>query len=222
VISPFKIVLRGFYPTTAGASTRERQSCERTALVTPDYQPYILLMGNAVHERDFLTGQTLIAMPNMGDPRFERSVILICSHQNDHAMGIVINKTIKEVTIGELLKQLEINADKTLSSSPVFYGGPVQQDQGLVIHTLDYKLDETLIVNDNIGVTGTREILANVASKEDSVPRPDRYLLALGHAGWSGGQLEEEIQMNAWAHCEALEDIVFSGNEKRRSVRMAG
>ena len=167
-------------------------------------------MENFASDRDFLVGQALIAMPNMGDPRFERSVVLICSHEDDHAMGVVINKQIKDVTVGDLLKQLEIKAEGVVSENPVHYGGPVQQDRGLVIHTLDYRSSQTLVVGDNIGVTGTRDILADVAGDDPSSPPPEKYFLALGHAGWDGGQLEEEIAMNAWANCEAEEALVFT------------
>jgi len=167
-------------------------------------------MGKLALDRDFLVGQTLIAMPNMGDPRFERSVVLVCSHEDDHAMGIVINKQIKDVTIGDLLKQLEIKAEGVILESPVHYGGPVQQDRGLVIHTLDYHSPQTLIVADNIGVTGTRDILADVSGQDRKAPPPGKHFLALGHAGWDSGQLEEEIAMNAWANCPAEEALVFT------------
>lgn len=168
-------------------------------------------MRDLTKHREYLSGKMLIAMPNMEDERFERSVVLICSHENDHAMGVVINKIIREITIGDLLEQLRIEADQNISISPVYYGGPVQQDRGLVIHTLDYRSETTMVVGDNIGVTGTREILADLANHDDGMAaRPAKYLLALGHAGWSSGQLEEEIQMNVWAHCDADERIVFA------------
>lgn len=161
--------------------------------------------------QDFLTGQMLIAMPNMGDPRFERSVVLICSHESDHAMGVIVNKRLKELNVGDLLQQLEIHSEKEVADLPVVYGGPVQQDRGLVIHTLDYVSDQTMIVNDLIGVTGTQEILKDIAQGASNERTPAKFLLTLGHAGWSGGQLEEEIQMNAWAHVALTEDIVFAG-----------
>ena len=164
--------------------------------------------------QDFLTGQLLIAMPNMGDQRFERSVVLICSHERDHAMGIVVNKRLQDVTVGELLQQLEIPADKAVGDAPVFYGGPVQQDHGLVVHTLDYQSDQTMVVHDNVGVTGTQQILADLAQGGIDEQRPANFLLALGHAGWSGGQLEEELQMNAWAHVPLSEDILFGGENR--------
>ncbi|MEL6213083.1 MAG: YqgE/AlgH family protein [Pseudomonadota bacterium] len=187
-------------------------------------------MTSALSDRDYLSGQLIIAMPNMGDPRFERSVVLMCSHGDDHAMGVVINKTIKDARLGELIKQVgdkaaadtADDARKALND-PVFYGGPVREDRGLVIHTLDYRCSETLIVNDEIGVTGTTEILAEIAAGSENAP--SQFLLALGHAGWSGGQLEEEIAMNAWAHGAADLDIVFAGAQQdcwRRSLERLG
>ena len=167
-----------------------------------------------VVSQDFLTGQMLIAMPNMGDPRFERSVVLICSHESDHAMGVIVNKRLQELNVGDLLQQLEIQAENDMAELPVVYGGPVQQDRGLVVHSLDYVSDQTMIVNDLIGVTGTQEILKNIAEGSIDTRTPAKFLLALGHAGWSGGQLEEEIQMNVWAHVALTEDIIFSGYEK--------
>ena len=161
-------------------------------------------------DRDYLIGRALIAMPNMGDARFERSVVLICSHENDHAMGIVVNKQIKELNIGDLLEQMEITADQAIMESPVHYGGPVKQDRGLVVHTLDYRSEHTIIVSDNIGVTGTAEILVDVAGTDRQSPPPSQYFLALGHAGWAAGQLEEEIAMNTWAFCDVNERLLFS------------
>ena len=166
--------------------------------------------------RDFLAGQVLIAMPNMGDKRFERSVVLMCSHESDHAMGVIVNQRIDNVSTRELATQLEITVDDDALESPVFLGGPVQQDRGLVVHTLDYQSNQTLVVNDEIGVTGTREIFALIAGGAAETARPRRFFLALGHAGWATGQLEEEISMNAWAHGPADLDLVFA--ERRMDV----
>ena len=168
-------------------------------------------MKSAHKNRDFLTGQTLIAMPNMSDPRFERSVVLVCSHADDHAMGIVVNKRIDGAHFGDLIAQLKIKGRPHLDEEPIFYGGPVQQERGLIVHTLDYECDETMIINQHIGITGTKRILNDIADETRTVTAPSKYLFALGHAGWSGGQLEEEIAMNAWAHGAADEEIVFSG-----------
>lgn len=161
--------------------------------------------------RDFLTGQILIAMPNMGDPRFEQSVIFMCAHDDEHAMGIIVNKPLADVEFTDLLEQLEIDADHQANEAPVFFGGPVQTERGVVLHTLDYKLDSTILLNGELGLTASKEVLVDIGGKNPVNEPPRRYLLAIGHAGWGAGQLEQEITMNAWAHCDADETIIFEG-----------
>ncbi|MAW82347.1 MAG: hypothetical protein CMI63_19075 [Parvularcula sp.] len=162
-------------------------------------------------DRDYLGGQMLIAMPNMGDPRFERSVIFVCAHDEEHAMGVIVNKPLDDIGLSELLQQLEIAPQENADDTPVFFGGPVQTERGLVLHTLDYQLDTTLALSERLGLTASRDILIDIAGKEAERPAPKRYLLAIGHAGWGAGQLEKEIAMNAWAHCEPDEEMIFSG-----------
>ena len=162
-------------------------------------------------QQDFLTGQLLIAMPNMGDPRFEHSVVLICSHDTDHAMGIVLNKRLDGVEFPELLTQLEIEPSENAQYTDVFFGGPVQTERGLVLHSSDYEIEKTVSLSDDLALTATRDILIDIGGAEPARPAPSRYLLAIGHAGWGPGQLEEEISMNAWLHCEADEDLIFKG-----------
>ncbi len=161
--------------------------------------------------RDFLTGQMLIAMPNMGDPRFDRSVIFLCAHDEDHAMGVIVNKPLDDIDLSELLEQLEIAPQEDADETPVFFGGPVQTERGLVLHTLDYQLETTLALNTNLGLTASRDILIDIAGLKPARPAPHKFLLAIGHAGWGPGQLEQEIAMNAWAHCEPDEEIIFNG-----------
>ncbi|MEX6634371.1 YqgE/AlgH family protein [Hyphococcus lacteus] len=161
--------------------------------------------------RDFLVGKMLIAMPSMGDSRFDRSVIFMCAHDEEHAMGVIVNKPLDDVELSELLQQLEIAPQDDADDTPVFFGGPVQTERGLVLHTLDYQLDATLALNENIGLTASRDILNDIAGAVPKRPPPRRYLLAIGHAGWGPGQLEEEIAMNAWAHCDPDEQIIFDG-----------
>lgn len=153
----------------------------------------------------------LIAMPNMGDPRFEQSVIFMCAHDDEHAMGIIVNKPLEDVEFTELLEQLSIDADEQANEASVFFGGPVQTERGVVLHTLDYELDATLRLNGELGLTASKEVLNDIGGKNPSKPPPRRYLLAIGHAGWGAGQLEQEIAMNAWAHCHAEEAIIFDG-----------
>ena len=161
--------------------------------------------------RDFLSGKVLIAMPNMGDPRFEKSVIFMCTHDEDHAMGVIVNKPLDDVDLTELLKQLEIKAAPDASETPVFFGGPVQTERGVVLHTLDYEVETTITLGEDIGITATKDILADIGGANPERNAPRRYILAIGHAGWSAGQLEQEIAMNAWAHCDPDEAILFDG-----------
>jgi putative transcriptional regulator len=163
--------------------------------------------------QDFLAGQLLIAMPNMGDPRFERSVVLICTHDADHAMGVIVNKRLDDVSFTELLEQLEIAAGDGADETHVFFGGPVQTERGLVLHSLDYQLDRTVMLPAGLGLTATRDILIDIGGASPKRPAPKHYLLAIGHAGWGAGQLEREIAMNAWIHCEADDSIIFNGAE---------
>ncbi|WDI31414.1 YqgE/AlgH family protein [Hyphococcus flavus] len=176
-------------------------------------------MTEADHERenseqDFLEGQILIAMPNMGDPRFDRSVILVCAHDEEHAMGVIVNKPLDDVDLAELLEQLKIEPQPGADETPVYFGGPVQTERGLVLHTLDYKIETTLALDDHFGLTASRDILVDIAGDEPKRAAPRKYLLAIGHAGWGPGQLEQEISMNAWAHCDADEEIIFNGAQE--------
>ncbi|MEO1251436.1 MAG: YqgE/AlgH family protein [Pseudomonadota bacterium] len=166
-----------------------------------------------VEDQDFLAGQMLIAMPNMGDPRFERTVILICAHDVDHAMGVIINKRVDDADFEALIRQLDIAPRESANDMHVYFGGPVQTERGLVLHTLDYQTDRTVSLPGGVGLTATRDILNDIAGAAPKRSAPRRFLLAVGHAGWSGGQLEQEIAMNAWAHCEADLDLIFDGDE---------
>lgn len=159
--------------------------------------------------QDFLAGKLLIAMPNMSDPRFEKSVILMVSHDTSHAMGVVINKPLAKVELGDLLEQLSIDPLEGAGGDPVYYGGPVQTDRGLVVHTLDYRGPQTLEINERIGVTASKEILVDIGGRSRNRKPPEKYLLAIGHAGWGPGQLESEIAVNAWVHSDAAEELIF-------------
>jgi putative transcriptional regulator len=162
-------------------------------------------------DRDFLAGQLLIAMPNMGDPRFEHSVIFMCAHDEDHAMGVIVNKPLTDVTFSDLLGQLDIAHEDNADETPVFFGGPVQTQRGVVLHTLDYKLESTLVLGGSVGLTATKDVLIDIGGRAPTRLPPRRFLLAIGHAGWGAGQLEQEISMNVWAHCAADETTIFDG-----------
>ena len=160
-----------------------------------------------------LSGQILIAMPSMSDPRFARSIILLCAHSSEGAMGIMINRRSRRLTFADLLVQLDIRkAEDSDMSSPaivgldVLRGGPVDRGRGFVLHTPDYGTKESTVeIDQDLSLTATTDILR--ASAADEGPR--RAVLALGYAGWSGGQLEAEIQRNDWLNCERDELLVF-------------
>lgn len=154
-----------------------------------------------------LQGQMLIATPAMGDRRFDRSVIYVCVHTDEHAMGIVVNQALDGVRLPDLLEQLEITSSIRAPDRPVLNGGPMDRDRGFVLHSDDYVAgDATLQIADGVGLTATKDVLEAIASPE----APRRSALALGYAGWGPGQLESEIQSNAWLTCAAREDLIFS------------
>ena len=154
-----------------------------------------------------LAGQLLVAMPQMGDPRFARSVIYLCAHSGDGgAMGLVINKVVGALTLAELFAQLEIEPGDLAKARPVHFGGPVEPERGFVLHTDDYREAATLRVADNISVTATLEILRAIGKGQG----PQRSLFALGYAGWAPGQLDAEIQANGWLCVAADPEIVFT------------
>jgi len=155
---------------------------------------------------DYLTGQLLIAMPQMADDRFERTVIYMCAHNEDGAMGLVLNKLLGSVTFPELLEQLGIEAPQPNTEIRVHFGGPVETGRGFVLHSTDYVRDGTLMVDDDMALTATIDILRSIADGGG----PRRCLLALGYAGWGPGQLDAEIQANGWLSVPADETLVFS------------
>jgi len=153
-----------------------------------------------------LDGKLLIAMPSMGDPRFEKSVIYICAHSDDGAMGLIVNKPAKDLKFDDLLDQLNIKSDRPIDGVDVFYGGPVEFGRGFVLHSRDYTSeDSTLTVNDEFGMTATLDILEDISNGQG----PEACLLALGYAGWGPGQLEGEIRSNGWLTCDADRELVF-------------
>lgn len=152
-----------------------------------------------------LTGHLLIAMPGMGDPRFDRSVVFLCDHSEGGAMGLILNKPLPEVSFAEMIGQLGIEAVAP-PRVPILYGGPVETGRGFVLHSGDYgEAEGTLRVPGGYGMTATLDVLEDLAHGEG----PARAVMALGYAGWAPGQLEGEIQQNGWLTCEADEEILF-------------
>jgi putative transcriptional regulator len=153
-----------------------------------------------------LTGQLLVAMPQMLDPRFARSVVYVCAHSgNEGAMGLVINKLLPSVTMDELLSHLKLEPSRLNRSRPVHFGGPVEPGRGFVLHSADYREEGTLVVGEEFAMTATLDILRAIGKGEG----PRRNLFALGYAGWAPGQLDAEMQANGWLSVSADADLVF-------------
>ena len=163
------------------------------------------------HDDSYLDGQLLVAMPIMTDKRFARSVIYMCAHSAEGAMGLIINQRAPHINFRELLDQLSIDGgngeDKAdLAEIDVHVGGPVETGRGFVLHSADYYVaNSTLPIDDGVSLTATIDILKAIAGGKG----PGRAILALGYAGWRPGQLESEIQANGWLHCPADLDLLF-------------
>jgi putative transcriptional regulator len=160
-----------------------------------------------------LTGKMLIAMPGMGDPRFEHSVVFMCDHSGDGAMGLIINKPAKDLDIPTLLSQLDIDMQADLSGHSAHFGGPVETGRGFVLHSPDYRsIVTTLDVRDDVHMTATLDILEDLARGLG----PARWLMMLGYAGWSAGQLEGEIVANGWLVCDATPELIFDVEDSKK------
>lgn len=159
-----------------------------------------------------LAGQLLVAMPQMQDQRFQRTVIYLCAHGNDGAMGLVVNKLMDDppVTVSTLMSKLGITTEGLKTDARVHRGGPVEEGRGFVLHSADYTEEGTLVVGNNLALTATLDILRAIGRGEG----PQKSLLALGYAGWGPGQLDGEIQGNGWLHVDADEGLVFDPNQQ--------
>ena len=164
-------------------------------------------------DRSYLDGQLLIAMPVIEDERFARSVIYVCAHSSEGAMGIILNRPAGSVDFTDLLVQLDIikrsdriKLPENAEAMKVMKGGPVETGRGFVLHSSDFFIeDATLPIDDGICLTATVDILKAIAKGAG----PKHAMLALGYAGWAPGQLETEIQDNGWLHCPADPDLIF-------------
>lgn len=153
-----------------------------------------------------LAGRLLIATPAIEDPRFRQAVILVCTHNEDHAMGIVLNKAIEEISLPELLDQLGVDGSEAAEDAHVLIGGPVGKDRGFVLHSDDYDSDgATLPICDGVCLTATKDILHAMTSDSP----PEKFVLAMGYSGWSAGQLEMELAENVWLVGVADTALVF-------------
>jgi len=152
-----------------------------------------------------LTGQVLIAMPSMGDPRFSQSVIYMCAHTSEGAMGIVVNKPLAAPSFEDLLRQLKVDPLPPARTIRLCSGGPVENARGFVLHTADWTDAASLRVDERLALTASLDILKAIATGGG----PQRGVLALGYAGWGPGQLDQEIQQNAWLSAPAPLDVIF-------------
>jgi putative transcriptional regulator len=163
-------------------------------------------------QSNYLNGQILLAMPTINDPRFDHAAIYICAHDENGAMGIVINHIFPGLEFGSLLKDLEIQSDiklpQTLSHLPVLCGGPIETARGFLIHSSDFKQPDTIKVQSDIFVTGTVDALMALGKQTP----PEKMIFALGYAGWQPGQLESEMRDNVWMSLEATSALVFEQN----------
>jgi len=154
----------------------------------------------------YLVGHLLVAMPGMPDSRFTKSVIYICAHNDEGAMGLVINQPMNDISFPDLLDQLNLEQTDPSAAISIQFGGPVEQGRGFVLHSPDYIHEATLVVDGGIALTGTVDILQDIAEGRG----PQKRILALGYAGWGAGQLDSEILANGWLTVEADPEIVFN------------
>jgi putative transcriptional regulator len=159
-------------------------------------------------EDRYLTGRLIVAMPNMLDPRFARTVIYLCAHTEDAAMGLVVNRLNDQITFADLLDQLDIDSGQLRHHVPIHFGGPVEAGRGFVLHSPEYEQEGTLQVSEGVALTATVEILRDMAVGKG----PEKSLLALGYAGWGRGQLDAEIQSNSWLHVDPDDALVFGSD----------
>jgi putative transcriptional regulator len=180
-------------------------------------------------KRGYLDGQMLIAMPAMGDERFARTVIYVCAHSSEGAMGIIVNQPAPHINFSDLLVQLEVVPADDLIQLPsgaggvqVLKGGPVDTQRGFVLHSADFFIENsTLPIDEGICLTATLDILKAIARGEG----PSSAILALGYAGWAPGQLEHEINQNGWLHCAADSELIFgpdSDSKYAKAMRKLG
>jgi putative transcriptional regulator len=163
----------------------------------------------------YLSGHLLIAMPTMRDPRFARTLIYMCAHNAEGAMGIVINRLIGSLSYSDLFRQLGLESENIRDDRKVHFGGPVETSRGFVLHSSDKLEDGSLLVDDEVALTSTTDILKAIGAGDG----PTRSLLALGYAGWGPGQLDAELQANSWLHVSADQDLLFDPDLDSKWIR---
>ncbi len=164
----------------------------------------------------FLTGKLLVAMPGIDDPRFERAVLYICAHSEEHAMGLAVNRPVDGLTVPDLLERLKVASEIRMPRALVLMGGPVERERGFVLHTDDYvSHGSSLPVGGGVVLTATRDVLEALGSRAP----PRRSVLALGYAGWGPGQLEREMRDNVWLVCDPDETLIFGDDHEHKWSR---
>lgn len=166
-------------------------------------------------DSDHLTGMLLIAMPAMTDPRFTRSVVYVCAHSAEGAMGLIVNQVAEEVGFPAVVEQLGIEAVPEAASRCVHIGGPVESSRGFVLHSADYVHESTLVIDDDFALTATVDVLKAIAAGKG----PRRSVFALGYAGWAPGQLDAELQANGWLLAPADSALVYDEDNQSKWLR---
>jgi putative transcriptional regulator len=210
-------------------SSREEDESSGTFSFSPSRAGAGAAQPRGTAKRGYLDGQMLIAMPTMGDERFVRSVIYVCAHSAEGAMGIIVNQPAANVSFSDLLVQLEVIPENDIIQLPgraggvkVLKGGPVDTQRGFVLHSSDFFIENsTLAIDHGICLTATLDILKAIARGKG----PHKAILALGYAGWAPGQLENEIQHNGWLHCAADSELIFgqdTGGKYEKALKKIG
>lgn len=162
-----------------------------------------------------LTGKLLVAMPGMGDDRFDQSVVFLCEHSAKGAMGLIVNKRAKEMILGDVLAQLEVDVAKEAKNLPVYFGGPVEVARGFVLHSPDFQSSlQTVNVGEEFAMTVTMDVLEEIGKGDG----PKNAQMMLGYAGWGPDQLENEIAHNGWLICDATAELVFGADDSAKWV----
>ncbi|MFK7944840.1 MAG: YqgE/AlgH family protein [Paracoccaceae bacterium] len=170
-----------------------------------------MIVGTQQDATQFLDGQILIAVPGMQDPRFQHSLVYICAHSEEGAMGLIINKVTEDLVWRDLFEKLDIPIDPLGAPRPVYFGGPVEQGRGFVLHSSDYHAeDATLAIDGGTSMTATLDVLQSLGARQG----PERALVALGYSGWAAGQLEAELQLNGWLNCPPDDDLLFGSDDE--------
>jgi putative transcriptional regulator len=165
-------------------------------------------------DSEFLSGRMLIAMPGIGDPRFERSVVFLCAHDEEHAIGLAVNRPVDGLTLESLFEKIGVDRPiGRVADEPVLMGGPVERERGFVLHTSDYLCEGvSMPVSAGLALTTTKDVLQALTG--DGAPR--KAFLALGYAGWGPGQLEQEVRDSAWLVCDSDETLLFGDDHEHK------